>query len=70
MDALEIEMRGLRQSNRELIEAVREATAESKRRSVALDDLARKLLAGDSGIKLLKTTGENPAVTDNEERPK
>ena len=41
------------QSNRELLDAVRAATAESKRRSAALDDLAKKLLVRDNGIKLL-----------------
>jgi uncharacterized coiled-coil protein SlyX len=64
MESLESSVRELQQSNRELIEAVREATAESHRRSEALDDLAKKLLASDNGLKLLKTTGENPAIAE------
>jgi hypothetical protein len=56
MTALERSVLDLQQSNRELIEAVRAATAESQRRSAALDDLANKLLASDSGLKLLKTS--------------
>ena len=46
----------LAQSNRELLEAVHKAVLESGRRSEALDELARKLLASDSGLKLLRTT--------------
>jgi hypothetical protein len=61
MEALEIEMRELRQSNRELIDAVREATTESHRRSAALDDLAKKLLVRDHGIALVDT-GEHSAM--------
>ena len=50
---LEQSNRNMTQSNRELLDAVRAATAESKRRSAALDDLAKKLLVRDNGIKLL-----------------
>jgi hypothetical protein len=58
--------RRLEQSNRELIEAVHEATAESKRRSASLDDLARKLLASDSGLNLLKTSSPDLPVVPEE----
>jgi hypothetical protein len=64
MAALERSVRALQQSNRELVEAVREATAESKRRSAALDDLAAKLLVGVNGIKLLKETHEHLAIPE------
>lgn len=54
MAALEQAVGRLQQSNAELAEAVQEATAESRRRSAALDDLASKLLASDNGLKLHK----------------
>ena len=67
MAALEKSVQRLEQSNRELLEAVREAIHESHRRSESLDRLARIILASDDGIKLLKTTGANlPAVEDKE----
>jgi hypothetical protein len=69
--ALELAVDGLRvgngkleQSNRELAEAVREATEESKRRSAAIDDLASKLLVRDNGYKLLKETSESAAIPE------
>ena len=64
---LEHSNRTLTQSNRELIEAVRAGTAESKRRSAALDDLAKKLLVRDNGYKLLKDTDPNlPTIPEGE----
>ena len=45
------------------IEASREATAESHRRSEALDDLAKEMRLGNSGWQL-KATGEHSAMPD------
>lgn len=66
MTALEKSVRSLQQSNLELAETVREAIAESHRRSEALDGLARRLLASDSGLQLLKTSsGDLPVVVED-----
>jgi len=58
MATLEKAVARLEQSNSELSDDVRAAMAESKRRSAALDNLARLLLASDAGVMLLKKSSK------------